>query len=146
MPEKIYSSAPDEPDDDFWLQEGKRLVTESLASVRNAANSLTASLGVLQSFYLGIIGFDQLTDFGAAAKALFLLPMALWLIALYLCLAIIMTKKFPVFTNAPSDIRDKIMQLVMQKQNQLQWAFGLLAVGLLAASILLYWRLNLKNV
>jgi len=143
LPEKIYSSAPGDPDDDFWLQEGKRLVTESLASVRHAANSLTASLGVLQSFYLGIIGFDKLTDLGAAAKALFLLPMALWLIALYLCLAIIMTKKFPVFTNAPSDIRDKIMQLVMQKQNQLQWAFGLLAAGLLAASILLYWRLNL---
>ncbi len=143
MPEKIFPSAPVEPDDDFWLQEGQRLVTESLVSVRNAANALTAALGVLQSFYLGIIGFDKLTNVSAMAKALFLLPMALWLIALYLCLAIVMTKKFPVFTHAPSDIRDKTMQLVMQKQNQLQWAFGLLAAGLLSASILLYWRLNL---
>ena len=76
-------------------------------------------------------------------KAFFVAPMILWLLALYLCITIVMAKKFPVFTNSPSDIRDKTMQLVMQKQNQLQWAFGLLAAGLLVAFALFYRRLNL---
>ena len=143
MPDKIYTSAPVEPDDDFWLQEGKRMMTESLASVRQAANSLTASLGILQSFYLGIFSVGKPVRACWWEKAFFVAPMILWLLALYLCIAIVMTKKFPLFTNSPGDIRDKTMQLVAQKQNQLQWAFGLLAAGLLAAFVLFYWRLNL---
>lgn len=144
MSDKIYSSAPSEPDDDFWLQEGKRMVTESLASVRNAANSLTASLGMLQSFYLGILSFGEPLPENSSffAKALFVAPMILWLFALYLCIAVVMTKKFPVYTNSPSDIRDKTTQLLLQKQKQLQWAVGLLAIGLLGAFTLFYWRLN----
>jgi len=138
LPEKIYRSAPPEPDDDFWLQEGKRMVTESLASVRHAANSLTASLGILQSFYLGIFSFGKPARGCWWEKAFFAAPMILWLLALYFCLAIVMTKKFPVFTHSPSDIRDKTLQLVAQKQTQLQWAFALLAAGLLIAFALFF--------
>lgn len=144
MSDKIYPSAPLEPDDLLWLEEGKRIVTESLATVRNAANSLMASLGVLQSFYLGILSFGKPLPAHACfwEKALFSAPMVLWLVALYLCIAVVLTKKFPLFPNSPSDIRDKTMQLVLHKQTQLQWAATLLAGGLLAAFGLFYWRLQ----
>jgi len=142
--EKIYSSAPSEADDDFWLGEGKRMVMESLASVRSAANSLIASLGMLQGFYLGILTLDKPLPPGAGVleKTLFIAPIASWLVALYLCIAVIMTKKLPVFTNSPGDIREKSRQMLLQKQNQLQWAVALLTAGLLAAFALFYRKFS----
>jgi hypothetical protein len=143
LSDKIYSSAPSEPDDDFWLEEGKRMVTESLGSVRNAANSLTASLGMLQSFYLGILSLGQALPAQARwwEKALFVAPMMLWLLALYLCIAVVMTKKLEVFVNSPSDVREKSMQMLLQKQRQLQWAMILLAAGLVGAFMLFFRQL-----
>ncbi|MDZ7363741.1 MAG: hypothetical protein ONB46_23945 [candidate division KSB1 bacterium] len=142
--EKIYSSPPSEPDDELWLEEGKRMVTESLSTVRNAAGALIAALGILQGVYLAVLGLGekQLRSLSLLQQALFISPMLLWLASFYLCLAVVMTRKFAIFTNSPSDIRDKSIRLLLKKQLQLQWAFWLLAVGLLATWGLFFSRLQ----
>jgi hypothetical protein len=121
--EKIYVSAPSEIDDDLWLEEGKRMVTESLAIVRNAANALITALGMLQGMYLAILGFGKPTTPVTPSilqQAWFILPMICWLSALYLCLDIVMTRKLTVFLHSPSDIREKVTHMLLQKQSQLQ--------------------------
>jgi hypothetical protein len=141
--DKIYSSAPSDLDDDLWLEEGKRMVTESLSVVRNAANALTTALGMLQGMYLAILGFGKpatpITP-SLMQQALFILPMLFWLSALYLCLSIVMTRKLPVFLHSPGDIREKVTHMLLRKQSQLQCAFWLLALGLLATFALFFWR------
>jgi hypothetical protein len=141
-PDKIYASAPSEIDDDLWLEEGKRMVTESLALIRDAANALTKGLGMLHGLYLAILGFGKpsMPSLPIWQQALFILPMLLWLGSLYLCLHIAMTRKLTVFLNSPSDIREKVTHMLVQKQTQLQWAFWLLAIGLLATFTLFFWR------
>ncbi len=57
--EKVYDSPPSEPDDDFWLEQGGRMLAESLTTVRTAASALLSALGVLQGIYLGILGFAK---------------------------------------------------------------------------------------
>jgi hypothetical protein len=143
-PEKIYLSAPSEADDDIWLEEGKRMVTESLATVRNAAGALIMALGMLQGVYLVVLGFSekQLACFSLLQKSLFVSPLLLWLASLYLCLAVVMTKKMAVFANSPSDIRAKSTEMLLKKQLQLQWAFWSLALGLLVTFALLFWRMQ----
>jgi hypothetical protein len=56
---KVYESAPSEPDDDFWLEQGRKMVADSLPTVRTAAASLTTAIGVLQGIYLGVLGFAK---------------------------------------------------------------------------------------
>jgi hypothetical protein len=143
-PEKIYSSAPSEADDDIWLEEGKRMVTESLSTVRNAAGALIMALGTLQGVYLAVLGFGekQLACLSFLQKSLFISPLLLWVVSLYLCLAVVMTKKIAVFTNSPSDIRAKSTAMLLKKQLQLQWAFWSLALGLLATFVLIFWRMQ----
>jgi hypothetical protein len=142
--EKIYSSPPSEPDDEFWLEEGKRMVIESLNTVRNAASALIAALGILQGVYMAVLGFGekQLGSLSFLQQALFIAPVLLWLASFYLCLAVVMTKKLAIFTNSPSDVRDKSIRLLLKKQLQLQWAFWLLALGLLATFGLFFFRLQ----
>jgi hypothetical protein len=142
--EKIYSSAPSEADDDIWLEEGKRMVTESLSTVRNAAGAMIMALGMLQGVYLAVLGFgeNQLACFSLLQKMLFVSPLLLWLASLYLCLAVVMTRKITVFANSPSDIRAKSTHMLLKKQLQLQLAFWSFALGLLLTFALFFWRVQ----
>jgi hypothetical protein len=143
--DKIYASAPSELDDDFWLEEGRRMLSDSLASVREAANALMMALGVLEGIYLGILGFAEFIPDGLALaqKVIFMTPLLLWLFALYFCIVVVMTQRLEVNLNSPSDIREKSTSLMLEKQRYLVWAFWLLALGLLAAFALLIFRLKM---
>lgn len=143
--EIIYDSGESEPDDDLWLEYGKKLVTESLASVRNAANSMMSALGVLQGIYLGILGFSEFIpkELPVYTKALFIIPAVPWMFALFLCLKVTMTELAQINIHAPSEIRDEATRSLEQKQSQLQIAFALMLAGLLTAFAFVLFRLKL---
>ena len=139
----IYDSAPAEPDDEFWLEQGKKMVGDSITAVREAAKTLMTGLGLLQGIYLGILG---LADYIPATmslehKGLFLLPLLFWLTALYHCLQVMMTKRLDINLLSPDDIRKKSEKVLTDKQRKLQWAFWTLVIGLVAALMLLVFRL-----
>lgn len=142
--EKIYDSGPSKPSDSFWLKQGEKMVEESLASIRGAAKSLMTGLGLLKGIYLGILGF---ADFVPATlplpvKGLFILPLLFWLGALYCCLCVMMTKEYEVNLHSPDDIREKSQATLKSKQGSLVCAFWLLAIGLIAAMLLVIYRLQ----
>ncbi len=143
--EPVYESPDSEPDDDFWLEQGRKMLTESLASVRNAANSLTTALGALQGIYLGILGFAKFVpeDFTLMKKAAFITPLLPWMIALYFCLQVSMTKAAALNLNSPTDIRDHHAKYLIQKQRYLEYAFWCLVIGLGLAIALIVFRLKM---
>jgi len=143
--EKIYDSNPSEPDDDFWLEQGRRMLTESLTTIRTAANSLMTALGVLQGIYLGILGFSKFIpeSFPFLKKILFVAPLILWLIALYFCVEVAMTERLNIYLHSPTDIKEESISLMLEKQRYLEWAFRLLALGVLTAFGLLLYRLEM---
>jgi hypothetical protein len=141
----VYDSAPSEPDDDFWLEQGRKMVADSLPTVRTAAASLTTAIGVLQGIYLGILGFAKFVPDALPLyqKALFIIPLIFWLVALYNCIDVALTRRIDVYMHSPEDIRERSLSLAAEKQRSLQWAFWLLTLGLLAAFGLLMYRLNM---
>ncbi len=148
MPEEqdiIYDSPASEPDDAFWLEQGRKMVAESLASVREAAKAFITGLQVIVAIYLGILGFAQFVPetFSIIQKVLFVLPLVCWLIALYFCISVMMTSRIDVFLDSPSDIREQSSIILEEKQGHLLEAFGFLAAGLLLVVVLLILRLGL---
>ena len=148
MPEEqdlIYDSPASEPDDAFWLEQGRKMVAESLASVREAAKAFITGLQVIVAIYLGILGFAQFVPetFSIFQKVLFVLPLVCWLIALYFCISVMMTSRIGVFLDSPSDIREQSSVILEEKQSLLTKAFGFLVVGLLLVVVLLILRLGL---
>jgi hypothetical protein len=143
--EIIYTSAASEMDDDLWLEQGKHMLSESLATVRSAANALMTALGVLQGIYLGILGFSSFIPktLPLAQKFLFIVPLLLWLFALYNCVEVAMTEQLMVNLQSPSDIRDQSTRLLIEKQRFLERAFWVFAVGILAAFALFIYRLEM---
>jgi hypothetical protein len=141
---KVYESGPEQPDDDFWLGHGKKMVEESLPAVRDAAKSLMTGLGLLQGIYLAILGFSDFLakSMSREVKFLFIAPLLLWLGAVYNCLHVMMTQRLDINLSSPDDIREQSRSQLIAKQKSLRWAFGLLAAGLVVALKLIIYRLK----
>ncbi len=142
MPEKIYESPNSRPDDDLWLEQGRAMAKESLASVRSAAGSLMTGLGALQGIYLGILGFAKFVPEETALplKFLFITPLLVWMIALYHCLKVMMTEAMEVNLNSPDEIKRRLTRLVVEKQTSLRHAFWWLFGGIVVAAALVVMR------
>jgi hypothetical protein len=57
--EDIPDSPRDNPEHLFWLEQGRKMLTDSvsLTVVRAAATSLMTGLGAMQAIYIGVLGF-----------------------------------------------------------------------------------------
>ena len=136
--EKIYDSGPGEPNDAFWLGQGKKAVEDSLPAVREAAKALMTGLGALKGIYIAILGFgDFAKEVPWPQAGLFALPLLAWLLALHSCLTVMKTKACSLNLSAPGDIRDHHAQVLQDKQRNLTCAFWELTVGLVLAIVLI---------
>ena len=144
--EKIYDSPPEQLDDDFWLEQGKKMVEDSMPAVREAAKALMTGLGLLKAIYLGILGFADYVpkEMNLGLKSLFLAPMAFWLGALYFSVEAIIPKRATLILQSPDDIRRTSQAQLRAKEESLEWSFRLLAIGLFAALALMLVRLGVK--
>ena len=143
--EKIYDSPPSEPDDDFWLEQGKKMIEGSFGAVQEATKSLMTGLGLLQSIYLGILGFADYIPktLSLPVKTIFLLPLLFWLLALYSCLQVMMTKRLDITLFSPDDIRSNYNRVLRDKQKNLKSGFWELTIGLVVAFLLLFFRFKM---
>ena len=140
--EIIYASPPSNPDDDLWLEQGRKLATESLANVRAAATELLKAVGMLQTIYLGLLGFADIIPktLDLQWKLLFVTPAVPWLGAIYYCLRVLMTEEFTVNLYDVNDVKALLTELAGTKQSHLQAAFAMLGTGLVLALLLLVFR------
>jgi hypothetical protein len=142
--EIIYDSPPSETDDDLWLAQGAKMLEESVPGVRNAASELIKALGLLQTVYLGILGFAKFIpeNMEVYNKALFILPIVPWVVAIYYCLRVMKTDIVRINLRSPSDIREKATTLLEDKQSNLENAFILLIAGIVMAFVMVVFRLH----
>ena len=142
--EVIYDSPPSESDDDLWLAQGAKMLEESVPGVRNAASELIKALGLLQTVYLGILGFAKFIpeNMEVYNKALFIVPIVPWVVATYYCLRVMKTDIVRINLRLPTDIREKATTLLEDKQSNLENAFILLIAGIVMAFVMVVFRLH----
>lgn len=142
--EIIYDSPPSETDDNLWLAHGAKILEDSVPGVRNAASELLKALGMLQTVYLGILGFAKFVpeNIEVYNKALFVIPIIPWIFATYYSLRVMKTEIVKINLRSPSDIREKATGLIEEKQRYLEIAFALLVAGILFAFLMVIFRLR----
>ncbi|MBA3322348.1 MAG: hypothetical protein H0T45_13015 [Pyrinomonadaceae bacterium] len=143
--ETIYDSPPSEPDDDLWLAHGAKMLEDSVPDVQNAASELLKALGLLQTVYLGILGFAEFIpeDMEIRNKALFVIPIVPWIIATYYGLRVMKTEIVKLNLRSPSDIRERATELLEAKQRHLEVAFALLIAGIIFAFVMVVFRVRI---
>ena len=142
---KIYKSAVADRDDDFWLEQANKLIIDSIAAVKSATSALMTGLGALQGIYLGVLGFAKLVPETASLRmrALFIIPLLCWMLALYQCLKVVRTEALRFHRHSPGEVREKLVEMAGHKQRQLERAFYLMLGGLLVAFFLILFRVNM---
>lgn len=142
--EIIYDSAPSESDDDLWLTHGAKMLEESVPAVRTAASEVIKALGMLMTVYLGILGFAKFIPESMEVynKALFVVPIVPWVIAIYYSLRVMKTDIIRINLRSPSDIRGKAAELLEEKQRYLEFAYALLTAGIVLAFGMVVFRVH----
>jgi hypothetical protein len=142
--EMIYDSPPSDTDDDLWLAHGAKMLEDSVPGVRSAASELIKALGLLQTVYLGILGFAKFIpeNMEVYNKALFVVPIVPWVIATYYGLCVMKTEIVRINLRSPSDIREKATELLEEKQRYLEIAFALLVAGIVLAFVMVVFRVR----
>ncbi|HEY0073478.1 MAG TPA: hypothetical protein VGB77_05195 [Abditibacteriaceae bacterium] len=142
--EIIYDSPPSESDDDLWLAHGVKMLEDSVPGVRNAASELIKALGMLQTVYLGILGFAKFIpeNMEVYNKALFIAPLIPWVAATYYCLRVLKTEIVRINLRSPSDIRERASELLEEKQRHLEIGFALMIAGIVMAFVMVVFRVR----
>ena len=139
---EIYDSAPSQPDDDFWLQQGRKMVQDSLPAIRNAAAHLITGIWALEGIYLGILSFGRKTTDATpvAMKMLLIVPLLLWIVALFGSVEVMKTRRLQINLHSPDDIATQNAMVLTEKQRLLNWTVTIFAVGVfLAFGLVLFY-------
>ncbi|HWN09025.1 MAG TPA: hypothetical protein VNO50_07105 [Pyrinomonadaceae bacterium] len=144
QPEIIHESPASETDDDLWLAHGAKMLDESVPGVRSAATEVIKALGMLMTVYLGILGFAKFIpeNMEVHNKALFVVPIVPWVIAIYYCLRVMKTELVTINLRSPSDIREKAAEILNEKHRYLEIAFALLIAGVVFSFAMVVFRLR----
>lgn len=143
--EKIYESPASCPDDEFWLGQGRKMVEDSLKAVHEASKSLMTGIGLLKGIYLAILGFTEFIPerFTFYQKGVFLLPILMWLLALYCFLRVMMPDRYDVNLFSPEDIRSNHGTILLRKHRYMYAGFWALSLGIIITLVLLIYRFSL---
>ena len=135
------------PDDDLWLAHGAKMIEDSVPAIRTAATELIKAVGILMTVYLAILGFAKFIpeNMEVYKKALFVVPIVPWVVALYYGLRVLKTELVAINLHSPSDIREKSASLLETKQHYLDIAFVLLIAGIFIAFALIVFRLTFET-
>ena len=122
------------------------MVEDALGVVREAAKAMLTGLGLMQGIYLGMMGFSGFIPktMPFRHKAFFIIPLLAWLGSIYFSLRVMKTQRLKINLHDPDDIREKSEQVLTDKQRSLNWSFWMLALGLIAAFLLITWRLRIQ--
>lgn len=140
--EIILESPPSQPGDDFWLEQGQKMVENSLENVKEGAKAIIKGLGLLKSVYLAILGFSGFIPAGIPFyhKFLYLLPLIIWLAALYLSLGVLLTRRCEINIFSPEEIRENYKEMLISKQKSLLGSYWALTGGLIVVILLMIFR------
>ncbi len=123
----------------FWKEQGRELLKSSIPSIEAAGKQLITLLTTMQGIYLGVVAYSEfskkLAEIPKAQHFLLVIPLLIWLGALYAALHIFRTQKYTFHPDDVKKIQETYENIAAVKQQTLTPTFQLIVAGLLAAVI-----------
>ncbi len=118
-------------EDEFWLEQGKDLVKNSIPAIEAAGKQLITLLTTMKGIYLAVIVFSK--DAPLWLQIALVFPLIIWLIALRRALNIFQTQAHSLHLNEPEKIKTVISTIAADKQKQLHHTYWLIVLGFVFA-------------
>jgi hypothetical protein len=134
---QVIEGEPITEEDEFWMEQGKELLKNSIEAIESAGKQLITLLTTIKGVYLGAVAYSQFVKSESAdwEHIILILPLIFWLIALRTALDVFRTKSYEMHLNQPEEIREKIRNIAEYKQGKLNVTYAFIVVGFLAAII-----------
>ena len=120
----------------FWRENAEKLVGESISSVEGVAKQLIAVNSLLEGIYFHAITFSDLKlQMSESVAALYLAPIALWLLSLIFAVLTIFPKSYGININSSWDSKEKYEEIVSKKHWRLKASGFFLILSFVALMI-----------
>jgi uncharacterized membrane protein len=111
---------PTEPNP-FWRENAQKLVAESIATIEGAAKQLIAVNSLLEGIYFHAIAFSDVKPvLTGGTAAMYLAPIALWLLSLVFAVLTLSPKSYTININSSRDSKERFEEIVSKKQGMLK--------------------------
>ena len=127
--------------DNFWMETGQNAVKEAIGRQEEAAKQLISITSILQAIYFAAISFSNLKNALILQDlhgwllvifiALFVSPIALWLISLRFAVRVLVPIIRSTNLNSPTMIQEMYQDAIDYKTKHLQRAHWALVLGFL---------------
>ena len=124
-------------EDEFWMEQGKELLKNSIGAIESAGKQLITLLTTIKGIYLGAVAYSQFVKGDSAdwEHIVLIVPLIFWLIALRTALDVFRTKSYEIHLNQPEEIREQILNIAKYKQEKLNYTYAFIVIGFLAAIV-----------
>ena len=140
MPMETTTHTPASTDDAEWQAVLDATIKDSLHAVDDAAKQLTSLSGLISGVYFGAVSLTKMSA-GAAPmpnRALFLVPMALWLGTLLGAVLALAPRTPATDARTRAEAREASRRLVRTKHRWLMVSLGFFVVSLIALGAVLW--------
>ena len=104
----------------FWRENAKKLVGESISTIESTAKELILVNGLLEGIYFHAITFSDLKPVLAyATAAIYLAPIALWLLSLIFAVLTLSPRKYDININSSEYSKKRFEEIVSKKHRML---------------------------
>jgi hypothetical protein len=122
----------------FWRENAEKLVGESVSTLEDVAKQLIAVNSLLEGIYFHAITFSDLKpSMTEAVAALYLSPIALWLLSLIFAVLTLFPKSYKININSSRDSKEKYELIVSKKHWRLKLSGFFLILSFVALMIAL---------
>ncbi len=104
----------------FWRENAEKVVGESISTIESAARELILVNSLLEGIYFHAITFSDLKPvLTYTTAAIYLAPIALWLLSLIFAVLTLAPRKYGININSSGDCKERFEEIVSKKHRML---------------------------
>lgn len=120
----------------FWRENAQKLVAESIATIEGVAKQLIVVNSLLEGIYFHAITFSEVKPVLTGwIAAIYLAPIALWLLSLLFAVLTLSPKTYKININSSRDSKERFEEIVSKKHGMLKISEAFLIVSFVALMI-----------
>jgi uncharacterized membrane protein len=120
----------------FWRENAQKLVAESFSTIGGVAKELIVVNSLLEGIYFHAITFSEVKPVLTGwIAAIYLAPIALWLLSLVFAVLTLSPKSYKININSSRDSKERFEEIVSKKHGMLKISEAFLIVSFVALMV-----------
>jgi len=115
---------------EFWMNQGKGMISESIKSIEDAAKQIIVVAGILEGIYFHAITYSEIKGSLTTISGIFYLaPLALWLFSIFFAIRVFSPKVYKINIASSRESKEAFTKVVEHKHANLRTSQWILVIS-----------------